>query len=288
MTKTPKECGATYTGNMVTGFTKAGFSKIKFSINLVLLKGDILLNEKNHTALYIGDGRVVNASSSETGGKYGKDGDQTGREIRVQDYYIYSKGWDCVLRTGNKALIDLACQKAVDIATDDTHGYSQDANKRWGTPDYDCSSLVIDVYSQAMEELDNPASVVPVKEGGMAIDKVVYTVAKGDTLSKIAKKYETTVKAISDLNGIDNPNLIRVGQKLTINVLADKKGAPAPNTKYRVTSKSGLSVRKGPSTSYGIIACYSYDATIQVVSIQNGWAKLNNGSYVSAQYIEEV
>ncbi|WP_082131139.1 LysM peptidoglycan-binding domain-containing protein [Geobacillus sp. T6] len=43
-----------------------------------------------------------------------------------------------------------------------------------------------------------------------------YTIQKGDTLSKIAKKYNTTVDALQKLNRIRNPNLIHVGQKLRV------------------------------------------------------------------------
>lgn len=43
-----------------------------------------------------------------------------------------------------------------------------------------------------------------------------YTVKKGDTLSSIAAKYGTTYKKIAELNGISNPNLISVGQKLRV------------------------------------------------------------------------
>lgn len=43
-----------------------------------------------------------------------------------------------------------------------------------------------------------------------------YTVQKGDTLSEIAQKHNTTVAALQKLNGISNPNLIRVGQKLRV------------------------------------------------------------------------
>lgn len=45
---------------------------------------------------------------------------------------------------------------------------------------------------------------------------ITYTVKRGDTLSAIAKKYGTTVKAIAAENGIKNKNLIYVGQKLKI------------------------------------------------------------------------
>ncbi len=45
---------------------------------------------------------------------------------------------------------------------------------------------------------------------------VTYTVATGDTLSKIAAKFSTTVAKIMTANKITNPNSITVGLKLTI------------------------------------------------------------------------
>ena len=44
----------------------------------------------------------------------------------------------------------------------------------------------------------------------------IYTVKSGDTLSKIAKKYNTTYQKIAKDNNIKNPNKIYVGQKLKI------------------------------------------------------------------------
>lgn len=54
--------------------------------------------------------------------------------------------------------------------------------------------------------------VTPPASGG----ETVYTVKKGDTLSAIAAKYGTTYQEIAAYNGIANPNLIRVGQKIKI------------------------------------------------------------------------
>lgn len=45
---------------------------------------------------------------------------------------------------------------------------------------------------------------------------IIYVVQKGDTLWKIAKKYDTTVKDILLLNEIENPDRIYPGQKLLI------------------------------------------------------------------------
>ena len=43
-----------------------------------------------------------------------------------------------------------------------------------------------------------------------------YTVKAGDTLSGIANNYQTTVNTLARLNNLANPNLIYVGQVLTI------------------------------------------------------------------------
>lgn len=45
-----------------------------------------------------------------------------------------------------------------------------------------------------------------------------YTVVKGDTLAAIAKRFGTTVQAISATSGVADPNKIRVGQVLSIPV----------------------------------------------------------------------
>ncbi|TPG74035.1 LysM peptidoglycan-binding domain-containing protein [Brevibacillus laterosporus] len=44
----------------------------------------------------------------------------------------------------------------------------------------------------------------------------VYTVQKGDTLSKIAQKNKTTVAKLASDNKIKNPNKIYIGQKVVI------------------------------------------------------------------------
>ena len=93
-----REAGATYTGNMRAAFVKCGFESIKYRKGMKLLRGDVLLNEKHHTALYLGDGKIVQASIGDKGATGNKGGDQTGKEVSVGKFYEYSKGWDYVLR----------------------------------------------------------------------------------------------------------------------------------------------------------------------------------------------
>ena len=48
---------------------------------------------------------------------------------------------------------------------------------------------------------------------------IQYVVVKGDTLSKIARRYGTTVDILVELNHIKNRDLIRIGQVLLIPAL---------------------------------------------------------------------
>ena len=90
---------ASYTGDMRAAFVKAGFKAIKYQKSIPLLKGDVLLNEQHHVVLYLGDGTIVHASSSETGGKYGKEGDQNSREVCVRSLYTPTNySWQYILR----------------------------------------------------------------------------------------------------------------------------------------------------------------------------------------------
>ncbi len=55
-----------------------------------------------------------------------------------------------------------------------------------------------------------------------------YVVARGDTLGAIARRYNTTVGALVQANGIANPNLIAVGQTLTIPDCTGSALPPSP------------------------------------------------------------
>ena len=52
--------------------------------------------------------------------------------------------------------------------------------------------------------------------GDIPADAVYYIVQRGDTLYKIARRYNTTTEEIAELNQLSNPNLIYPGQKLLI------------------------------------------------------------------------
>lgn len=63
-----------------------------------------------------------------------------------------------------QSTIDKVVKWAIDTANDDTHGYSQAYDRRWGTPDYDCASFVICAYRSVGFKLTNAAHCSNIKE----------------------------------------------------------------------------------------------------------------------------
>ncbi|KAE8127282.1 NlpC/P60 family protein [Bifidobacterium tibiigranuli] len=85
---------ATYTGNMSAQLTARGWSRIANDGNPQA--GDILLNDRDHVAVYLGGGQLAQASYSEHRTATGQGGDQTGQETNIRAYYDFP--WNCYLR----------------------------------------------------------------------------------------------------------------------------------------------------------------------------------------------
>ena len=93
--------------------------------------------------------------------------------------------------------------------------------------------------------------------------EVTYTVVAGDTLSKIAAKYGTTYQKLAAYNGITNPNIIRVGQKIKIPGTAAPKKTNAEIAKEVIAGKWGNGAdRKRRLEAAG----YDYNAIQQAVN----------------------
>lgn len=87
----------------------------------------------------------------------------------------------------------------------------------------------------------NTLKVPSTTSGGAGNDplgEIVYIVKKGDTLSKIALNYDTSVTKIATENGIQNPNLIYPGQRLIIKT--QSMGTELGHMCYRVVSGDTL------------------------------------------------
>lgn len=91
-----------------------------------------------------------------------------------------------------------------------------------------------------------------------------YTVQTGNTLSQIALQFNTTVTEIAGLNGIQNPNLIYVGEVLKIDTTNDL--ATITNDKYE-TNHIIYTIKPGDTLTS---IAQKYNVTIQsIINLNN-------------------
>ena len=108
-------------------------------------------------------------------------------------------------------------------------------------------------------------------DAGAAQGVTVYTVKKGDTLSQIAAKYGTTYQAIAAYNGIKNPNVIRVGQKIKI-----------PASTAPAALKKGDRVKVLNAVTYDGKPFRTYYDTYDVIQVSGARVVIGVGAIVTA------
>jgi flagellum-specific peptidoglycan hydrolase FlgJ len=120
--------------------------------------------------------------------------------------YINGVSWDqnkYKLIIGETNYI-MACKKVQEC------GYCTD-------PNYAAKLIqIIEKYNLTQYDKVGNKKPVKVSVASKKEEPQIYIVKKGDTLTAIAKKYNTTVQNLVKLNNIKNPDLILVGQKLRL------------------------------------------------------------------------
>lgn len=155
-----KTKGATYTSDMKTVFLSCGFkdvtSKVNRSTGSGLSRGDVLLNETHHVAMYCGNGKEVEASINEKGTAHGgQPGDQTGKEFLIRSYRNYP--WDCVLRYSEN-----------DAAANDT------VTKKQNTVAY-VARMKKDSKCYTKSNKNSPSKLFPKLKKGAVVEVMKYT-----------------------------------------------------------------------------------------------------------------
>lgn len=102
-----------------------------------------------------------------------------------------------------------------------------------------------------------------------------HTVAKGDTLSVIARKYGVSVAALEQLNGLEKGETIRIGQKLTVGSSGGAKSDTQIASAARPAAKESIiTVVKGDTPAK--IAAKAGVSTKQLLA----WNNLNEKSVI--------
>ncbi len=94
---------------------------------------------------------------------------------------------------------------------------------------------------------------------GFNMETVPYTVAKGDTLSKIARRFSTSVNTIKAANN-KNSDLIRVGEKLTIPLNSKASGSSQVSSTTQSSSTSTSMALEG--SEFHVVKPGEYPGTI--------------------------
>ena len=149
-----KTNGASYTGNMYSVFKRCGFNDVTNSVDRSngsgLKRGDVLLSRGKHTAMFIGNGKLVEASMNEKGKIIGgTPGDQTGKEFWIHSYY--NLPWEYVLRfnENNEETVKKSNIEIADEVRKGLWGNGYERNHRLRTAGYnpeEIQSLVNSLY----------------------------------------------------------------------------------------------------------------------------------------------
>lgn len=86
--------------------------------------------------------KIGHASISEKGTKYGKVGDQTGKEVATRNWY--DKGWDCVLRPISPYVADASASYVEACCANNNIGYDQGSSTTTGRNSLRTRSLEVD------------------------------------------------------------------------------------------------------------------------------------------------
>ena len=131
-----------------------------------------------------------------------------------------------------------------------------------GTPDYEYSLKVpVGTGKRALEVVNSLPRWIPPEA-----TYIVHYVRRGETLSRIAQRYRTSVSAIARLNRLRRVHLIRPGQRLKI---------PARSTRYitspvlqteRVGEKITYTVKRGDSL---YLLAHAFNTTVQRIKELN-------------------
>jgi len=101
------------------------------------------------------------------------------------------------------------------------------------TPTLSLTSIGIIPTATPVGILPTPTPTTPAGAGDQST--ITYVVMAGDNLTRIAARFNTTVGTLVQLNGIVNPNLIKVGQQLRIPGVAPVTPVPAPQPQRPAT-----------------------------------------------------
>lgn len=145
-----------------------------------------------------------------------------GGNLDLNKFYGDEKAWDAYVTGGKGTVKPVEPSKPVtpspEVSTGIKYTVQSGDNLSTIAQRFGVSINQITGYRSGNPNLIYPGEVLTIggASGNATSSGTVYTVQAGDTLSEIAQRYGTTYQRLAQINGIANPNLIYVGQKIRI------------------------------------------------------------------------
>lgn len=251
----------------------------------------------------------------------GAAGDQTGQEWVIREWY--DRSWNCVLRHPDPIVRELLALYAERAAKNDNIGYDMYQRLTYWQMlekyNYDPEKIAEKCEADCSSGITANAKAIGVLLGNTDLYNISVTTYTEDmkknfqkagfkvyTAKKYLKSQDELLRGDIILNekshvctNLTNGSKIQNEHKVTPEEITaaykkanEQYSKPIENkpsyTVYQVVNiKTYLNVRKAPFNGAIVGKLYNNDK-VNVVSIKDGWAKLDNGNYISINYIKKV
>ena len=235
--------------------------------------------------------------------KYGKAGDQTGKEVCTRTWY--NKPWDFMLRYKDASVAKQAAKIAKKLANSNLVGYDQSSRNTlyqqlkkndFNVDKYiaskvktetDCSAFMYAVWCcliPSMRSDNNAPTTSTMKSKFTANGFTVYTNSKYITTDEYLLPGD-----ILDEAGSHTVMAITAGSKTNSSSIPVTPTSVTSKVPYNVIiTASALNVRKGPSTSYAIVTTIHKNEVYGIIEERNGWGRLKSGAgWISLSYTKK-
>lgn len=248
----------------------------------------------------------------------GAAGDQTSKEWEIREWY--NRPWDCILRHPNPIVRELIALYAERAAKNNNVGYDMWQRLTYWQMlekyNYDPATIAEKCEADCSSGITANTKAAGIAVGDEKLANISMTTYTEDMRANFQKAGFKVLTAKKYLTNQDNllrgdillnekhhvcTNLTNGSKNQNEHVVTDAEIAEAINaarekysnakpkyTVYEVCNlNTYLNVRKAPFN--GTIVGKLYNGNrVNVVSITNGWAKLDNGNYISKNYIKKV
>ena len=263
-----------FTGTFKGRLEKAGFTAIRYSSLSQLREGDFILGP-THVEYCLGDSLTSDRIDERGKITGGKAGNQNGRETRISNKYVHSKGWTWILRPpAGKSTPAPAKKSNTEIAQEVIAG-------KWGTGISRKDKLQQYGYSYD------------------AVQAEVNRILAGKSSSIKKSNIEVAREVIAGKWGVGDARKKKLSAagysydavQKEVNSILGKKSTPvvSKNGSYRVTTNGArLNGRSGPGTKYRKTMTAANGYVLTIIDVKDGWGKSTGGHWYSMKYLKKV